>query len=113
MRTQSIEKMRNDQMAPTTLSCDTVSMDPLKCGTANSTIPPTHLGPNLQKETRSCQGSIAIRMELSGLMSTEIIAHDSATEERLCEVLRTAHPLIERLQEILIAFGSEDIGVTH
>ncbi|CBK43894.1 protein of unknown function [Nitrospira defluvii] len=100
-------------MVPANLSGNTAPINPLKTSSkvSRASSVPSHLGhkPNLH----ACQGSIAIRMELAGLMSTEIIAHDSAMEDRLEEFLGAASPLLKQLQETLIAFGKEDIGVTH
>lgn len=66
--------------------------------------------PDHKTKPRSCEGSIAIRMELSGLMSVAIIAHDSAMEERLSECLRTASPFLAQLREIVASFACEDGG---
>lgn len=100
-------------MVSGTLSESTTSINTFKTGSKTSNASTAH--PYLDQKTQAqpCEGSIAIRMGLSGLMSTEIIAHESATEERLREVLKAARPLMMQLQEILIAFGNEEIGVTH
>lgn len=50
-----------------------------------------------EAEPTSLEGSIVIRMNLSGIVGTRILAEDSATEERLRECLRAAHPALERL----------------
>lgn len=100
-------------MVAVNLSGNTASINTLKAGpkAPRASSIPSYLDrkPNLH----ACQGSIAIRMELGGLMSTEIIAHDSAMEDRLKEFLGTACPFLKQLQETLIAFGNEDIGASH
>lgn len=61
----------------------------------------------------SQEGTIGIVMGLSGIISIEIFAHESATEELLRERLMAAQPILERLHATMNSLDHEPVGARN
>jgi hypothetical protein len=67
------------------------------------TLPETDIPIKSLDEPASGGGAIVIRIDLEGIRSLQILAEDSATQERLRERLMAAYPILERLHEATTA----------
>lgn len=56
---------------------------------------------------------IILRIGLSGINSIQILADESATEERLRECLMAAHPILEQLLTTVNSLDLEPVGVRN